>query len=138
MKKTIRRIAVLVLVMAMIVGICMPAFAAKPYVRLVSRPTSTYRARYIRHKYYLYSGSYTYRDGYRANYDGQIYKRSTGRVYSTWDINFTGRGYQTLKTYVKSSWPRGGYRTYVRCWYRSRGYGNWRLQGSMGWNFTVR
>ena len=139
MKKMIRKVALLAVVLVLIVGICAPAFAAvKPYVRLVSRPSNAYRGYWMYHKYYLYSGSYTYRSGWRANYDGHMYRRATGKCYQTWDRVFSGRGYETLKTKVTYSWPRGSYRTYVRCWYRSRGYGRWYLQGTMNWYFNVR
>ena len=139
MKKTVRKIAVLVFVMALIVSICMPAFAAYPKVTLVSRPTTSYRGYYMYHKYFLNSNSYSYRNGYRANYDGFIYRRSTGRCYAKWDINFTGRLYNTLKTAVYSSWPRGNYRTYVRTYYRpSASYSRWYFVRSFNWYFTVR
>ncbi|MBQ3478435.1 MAG: hypothetical protein IJH25_09700 [Clostridia bacterium] len=141
MKKTVRKVAVLVFVMALIVSICMPAFAAKPSVKLVSRPTTAYRGYYMYHKYFLNSGSY-YRTGaygYRANYDGFIYRRATGKLYAKWDFNFTGRIYHTLKTAVYYSWPRGAYRTYVRTYYRPyASYNRWTFVRSFNWYFNVR
>ena len=141
MKRTIRKVAVLVFVMALIVSICMPAFAAKPSVKLVSRPTTAYRGYYMYHKYLLNSGSY-YRigsDGWRANYDGQIFRRATGTRYGNWDISFTGRFYHTLKTAVYNSWPRGSYRTYVRTYYRpNTSYSRWLFVRSFNWYFNVR
>jgi hypothetical protein len=93
------------------------------------------------HKYFLNSGSYyrTGANGYRANYDGFIYRRATGALYGKWDRVFTGRGYETLKTAVYSSWPRGAYRTYVRTYYRSSpSYNRWTFVRSFNWYFNVR
>ena len=139
MKRTVRKVAVLVFVMALIVSLCMPAFAAKPSVKLVSRPTTAYRGYYMYHKYLLNSNSYNYRNGYRANYDGQIYRSATGKRYAYWDINFTGRLYNTIRTAVYSSWPKGSYRTYVRTYYRpSASYTRWTFVRSFNWYFNVR
>ena len=142
MKRTVRKVAVLVFVMALIVSVCMPAFAAtKPSVKLVSRPTTAYRGYYMKHTYYLNCGSYKRigTNGWRANYDGFIYRRSTGALYSKWDRVFTGKGYETLKTAVYSSWPRGAYRTYVRTYYRSSpSYNRWTFVRSFNWYFNVR
>ena len=139
MKRTVRKIAVLVFVMALIVSICLPAFAAKPSVKLLSRPTTAYRGYYMKHKYYLNCNSYTKKGGYRSNFDGQIYRRATGTRYSTWDVSWTGRGNYTVKTAVYSSWPQGGYRTYVRTYYRaSASYNRWTFVRAFNWYFNVR
>ncbi len=141
MKRTVRRVAILVFVMALIVSICMPAFAAvKPSVKLVSGPTTAYRGYYMNHRYYLNCNSYTKKNGgYRSNFDGQIYRRSTGVRYSTWDINWTGRGYYTVKTAVYNTWPKGAYRAYVRTYYRSSpSYNRWTFVRSFNWYFNVR
>ena len=139
MKRTVRKVAVLVFVMALIVSMCVPAFAAYPSVKLVSRPTTAYRGYYTYHKYFLNSNSYSYRYGYRANYDGQIYRSATGRRYGYWDINFTGRLYNTIRTAVYNSWPRGTYRTYVRTYYRPyASYNRWTFVRSFNWYFNVR
>ena len=139
MKRTVRKIAVLVFVMALIVSICLPAFAAKPSVKLLSRPTTAYRGYYMKHKYYLNCNSYTKKGGYRSNFDGQIYRRATGTRYSTWDVSWTGRGPYTVKTAVYSSWPQGGYRTYVRTYYRaSASYNRWTFVRAFNWYFNVR
>ena len=139
MKRTVRKVAVLVFVMALIVSMCVPAFAAYPSVKLVSRPTTAYRGYYTYHKYFVNSNSYSYRYGYRANYDGQIYRSATGRRYGYWDINFTGRLYHTIRTAVYSYWPRGTYRTYVRTYYRpSASYSRWYFVRSVNWYFNGR
>ena len=142
MKRTVRKVAVLVFVMALIVSVCMPAFAAvKPSVKLARRPTIAYRRQYMYHEYLLNSGSY-YRigsNGWRANYDGFIYRRATGALYFKWDKVFTGKGYDMIKTPVYSNWPRGAYRTYVRTYYRSSpSYNRWTFVRSFNWYFNVR
>ena len=139
MKRTVRKIAVLDFVMALIVSICVPAFAAKPSVKLISRPTTAYRGYYMNHQYYLNCNSYTKKGGYRSNFDGQIFRRSTGKRYSNWDVSWTGRGYYTVKTPVYSSWPKGAYRTYVRTYYRkSASYNRWTFVRSFNWYFNVK
>ena len=140
MKKTVRKVALLSMVLVLILGLCMPAFAAYPRVTLYSRPYTARRGYYIYHTYYLNSGSYTRigSNGYRANYDGFIYRRATGKCYSKWDINFTGRFYQKIKTAVYTSWPAGAYRTYVRTYCRPYGYGRWSFVRAFNWYFNVR
>ena len=68
MKRTIRRVALLSVVLVLIVGLCVPAFAAYPKVTLYSRPNTAYRGYYMYHTYYLNSNSYTYNKGTR-NYN---------------------------------------------------------------------
>lgn len=138
MKRTVRKVAALVFVMTLIVSICMPAFALKPSVKLVSRPTTAYRGYYMYHKYYLNSNSYSYRNGYRARFEGQYIRRATGKSYGGWGINWTGRGYQKIKTAVDWSCPRGAYRTYVRTFYRPSSYNRWTFVRSFNWYFNIR
>ena len=140
MKRTIRKVALLSVVLVLIVGLCVPAFAAYPKVTLYSRPNTAYRGYYMYHTYYLNSGSYTRigSNGYRANYDGFIYRRATGTRYAKWDFDFTGRLYHKLRTAVYSSWPTGTYRTNVRTFYRPSGYGRWIYVRGFNWYFNVR
>jgi len=138
MKRTVRKVALLSVVLVLIVGLCVPAFAAYPKVTLYSRPNTAYRGYYMYHTYYLNSNSYTYRNGYRANYDGFIYRRATGTRYAKWDYDFTGRLYHKLRTAVYSSWPTGTYRTNVRTFYRPSAYGRWIYVRGFNWYFNVR
>jgi len=139
MKKTARKIAVLVLVMALIASICMPAFASKPSVKLVSRPTTVRRGYYMRHKYYLNSNSYSYKNGYRARFETQYFKRSTGKNYGGTGMNWSGRGYQTIKTAVSTDVPKGSYRTCVKTYYRSSAsYNRWTFVRSFNWYFNIK
>lgn len=138
MKRIIRRVALLSLVLALIVGLCVPAFATYPKVTLYSRPTTAYRGYYMYHTYRLNSNSYSYRNGYRANYDGSIYRRATGTRYAKWDFDFTGRLNHRLRTAVYSSWPTGTYRTNVRTFYRPSGTGRWIYVRGFNWYFNVR
>ena len=138
MKNTVKRASLLAIVLVLIVGICVPAFAVYPKVTLYSRPNTAYRGYYMYHTYHLNSNSYSYRNGYRANYDGFISRNATGTRYAKWDINFTGRGYQKLRTAVYNSWPRGTYKTNVRTYYRPSGYGRWYFVRQFNWYFNVR
>ena len=140
MKRTIRKVALLSVVLVLIVGLCVPAFAEYPKVTLYSRPNTAYRGYYMHHKYKLNSGSYTRigSNGWRANFDGFIYRRATGKCYSKWNINFTGRLYCPLKTAVYTDWPTGTYRTYVRTYCRPHGYGRWSFVRAFNWYFNVR
>ena len=138
MKKTVRKVALLSMVLVLILGLCMPAFAAYPRVTLYSRPYTARRGYYMSHTYYLNCNSNTYRGGYRANYDGFIYRRATGSCYWKWDWYFTGRYYHKLNTPVTYSWPVGAYRTYVRTYCRPYGYGRWSFVRAFNWYFNVR
>jgi hypothetical protein len=138
MKKAIRRIALLCIVLTLVVGICVPAFATYPKVSLYSRPTTAYRGYYMYHVYILNSYSYPYRDGYRANYDGFISRTSTGTRYAKWDFNFTGKVKHTLKTAVYDTWPKGRYKTQVRTFYRPYATGRWQYVRGFNWFFNVR
>lgn len=138
MKRTIRRVALLSVALVLIVGLCVPAFAAYPKVTLYRRPTTVRRGYYMYHTYYLNCGSYTYSNGARAGVDGSIYRRATGQRYFNWGLVWSGRGYQKVATPVYSNWPTGSYRMYVRTLCRPYGYGRWYFVRGFNWYFNVR
>lgn len=135
MKRTIKRIALLTIVMALIVGICMPAFAVvyPSAALLTSRTRTVHRGRSLVAKYYLRCGSYTYRYGYRSQLETAAFRNATGRRYDFKEINYTGNGSFRHTFYIGSSMPKGRYNMRMRSYYRNYSYSAWRMCGKTVW-----
>ncbi len=135
MRTMIRKATVLAIVLVLIVGICAPAFAVVyPSARLVTaRSRSVYRGGTLRARYYLKCGSFSYRNGYRAQLETAVFRNSTGRRYAFREINYTGNGYFNHDYTIGYSTPRGQYNMRMRSYYRNYYYSNWRMCGKTVW-----
>ena len=117
-------------------SIATPALAAtKPSIRYTesTRTRPSYYCRYGRNitwDFYVRSGSYTYRYGYRSRVDIDIYKKSNKKWITGWYKYYTGNGYYRLYTpltrsygFVNNAWYYMRYRTnYRKSAYTSRWY----------------